>query len=112
MIPQWGIVGAAISTTIALLIFNFGRLIFIWAIYKIHPFTRNQFTVIGLSVIALVAGHFTQGLINNKWIQFLFESTLVVVLFFVPIYLLSLETETVNYIKKGIAFIRFKFRGN
>lgn len=110
MIPQWGIVGAAISTTIALLIFNFGRLIFIWAIYKIHPFTKNQFTVIGLSVIALLAGHFTQGLINNKWIQFLFESTLVSILFFVPIYVFSLETETINYMKKALSFIRSKVK--
>lgn len=108
MIPQWGIIGAAISTTIALLVYNFGRLIFIWGIYKIHPFTRNQFIVIGLSLIALLAGHFTQGLINNKWIQFLFESTLVCVLFFVPIYVFSLETETINYIKKALKFIKSK----
>ncbi|AEA42221.1 lipopolysaccharide biosynthesis protein [Fluviicola taffensis] len=108
MIPKWGIAGAAISTSIALLVFNFGRLIFIWVSYKIHPFTKNQFIIIGLGVVTLVAGHFTQGLINNKWIQCLFESTLVIILFFVPIIVFSLEKETINYMKKALTFIRSK----
>jgi len=112
LIPIWGIVGAAISTSIALVVYNVGRLLFVWFAYKLHPFHRNQLVIIGLFVIAMMVGHFTQGLINNKWIQFLFESTLVIVLFFVPIFLLSLEKETVNYIKKGMAFVRSKFRRN
>lgn len=110
MIPLWGIVGAAISTSIALLVYNIGRLLFVWYVYKLHPFHRNQFVIIGLGVLTFFAGHFTQGLINNKWIQFLFESTLVVVLFFVPIYLFSLENETINYIRKALSFIRSKMR--
>ena len=108
MIPKWGMTGAAISTSIALILFNLGRLIFIWIVYKIHPFTRNQFVVIGLGIVALLAGHFTQGLINNKWIQCLFESTLVSCIFFIPIYVFSLETETINYLKKAISFMKSK----
>lgn len=108
MIPVWGIVGASISTTIAMLVYNFGRLIFVWVVYKLHPFNLNQFIIIVLGIVSLVVGHFTQGLINNKWIQFLVESTLVSVVFFVPIYVFSLEKETVNYIKKAFAFIKSK----
>ncbi len=112
MIPIWGIIGAAISTSIALVVYNVGRLIFVWVVYKLHPFTRNQFIIIGLSVFTLIIGHFTQGLINNKWIQFLVESTIVSVLFFVPIYVFSLEKETINYITKALAFIRSKLGRN
>lgn len=108
MIPKWGMIGAAISTSIALVLFNLGRMIFIWVAYKIHPFTRNQFIVIGLGIVALLAGHFTQGLINNKWIQCLFESTLVSCIFFIPIIVFSLETETINYFKRATSFIRSK----
>ena len=112
LIPIWGITGAAISTSIALLIYNVGRLLFVWFAYKLHPFHWKQFVIIGLGIVTLMAGHFTQGLINNKWIQFLFESTLVVVLFFCPIYYFSLENETINYIRKGLSFIRSKVRVN
>ncbi len=110
MIPMWGIAGAAISTSIALLVYNVGRLLFVWYVYKLHPFHRNQFIIIGLGVATLFTGQFTEGLISNKWIQFLFESTLVVVLFFGPIYLFSLENETINYIRKALSFIRSKVR--
>lgn len=110
MIPMWGIAGAAISTSLTLLFYNIGRLLFVWYAYKLHPFHRNQFIIIGLGVLTLLAGYWTQGLINNKWIQFLFESTLVVVLFFGPIYFFSLENETINYIRKALLFIRSKVR--
>lgn len=108
MIPIWGITGAAISTSIALVVYNVGRLVFVWIVYKLHPFNTNQFIIIALSLVTLLAAHFTQGLVNNKWIQFLIESTLVGVLFFVPIYVFSLEQETINYIKKALAFIKSK----
>lgn len=108
LIPVWGIVGAAISTSIALVIYNVGRLLFVWVVYKLHPFNRNQFIIIALSVLTLVIGHYTQGLVNNKWIQFLVESTIVSVVFFVPIYVFSLEKETINYIQKAFAFIKSK----
>lgn len=107
-IPWWGGIGAAVSTSIAGLVFNMGRLIFVWRIYRIHPFTRNQFIVIGLSVITFTAGYFTQGLINNKWIQMCFESTLVGVLFVLPIYIFRLEDETIAYFRKALGFVKSK----
>jgi O-antigen/teichoic acid export membrane protein len=107
-IPKWGIAGAAISTSIALIIYNVGRLIFVWAIYKIHPFQRNQFIVIGLGLLTIYFGNLTEDLIQNKWIQCCIESILVFSVFFLPIYLFSLEKETVNYVKKGILFIKEK----
>lgn len=108
MIPKWGIIGAAISTAIAQLVYNIGRLIFIWQAYKLHPFKGNQFIVIGLGLVTLFAAYFTKGLINNKWIQFILESTLVLFLFIAPIYFFKIEKETVNYIKKGLGFLRSK----
>ncbi|MDR0801807.1 polysaccharide biosynthesis C-terminal domain-containing protein [Fluviicola sp.] len=108
MIPVWGIVGAGISTTIAILVYSFGRLIFIWVVYKLHPFNLNQFIIIGLGLITLAIGHFTQGMIGNKWIQFIVESLLSAGCFFLPIYFFSLEPEVVNYMKKGT---RFLFKG-
>lgn len=108
MIPRWGMIGAAVSTTIAQLVYNFGRLIFIWKVYRLHPFSSNQFVVIGLALVTLFAAYFTQGLINNKWIQFLLESTLVMLLFIAPIYFFNIEKETVSYIKKAFGFVRSK----
>ncbi len=108
LIPEWGGLGAAISTSVAYILFNLGRLFFVWRIYRIHPFMRNQFIVIGLFLVTMVAGYFTEGLINNKWIQCLFESTLVILLFAIPIYIFKLENETISYFKKALGFVKGK----
>lgn len=107
-IPDWGAVGAAVSTSIAVILFNFGRLIFVWKIYQIHPFTRNQFLVIGLFLLTMMAGHLTQGILNNKWIQMCFESILVLSLFVFPIYIFKLENETISYFQKAFGFVKSK----
>ncbi|MGV3611834.1 MAG: lipopolysaccharide biosynthesis protein [Fluviicola sp.] len=108
LIPKWAGIGAAISTSIAFMAFNIGRLVFVWLIYRIHPFTRNQFIVIGLAAITFTAGYFTQGLINNKWIQMCFESILVMGLFVFPIYIFKLENETISYFQKALGFVKGK----
>lgn len=104
LIPLWGINGAAISTSITLLIYNFGRLIFVWIAFKLHPFHINQFIIIGLGILTMVISHFTLGLVDNKWIGFVIQSLLVVVCFFYPIYQFSLEPEIINYVIKGRKF--------
>jgi len=110
MIPVWGIAGAAISTSIALIVYNLGRMLFVWYTYRIHPFHRNQFIIIGLGLLAIAAGEMTSGIFEGKWMQFVFETLLVGIVFYAPVYIFSLEPETINYIKKGTRFIKSKFR--
>ena len=42
-IPWWGMAGAAISTSISLIVYNSSRILFVWYTFKIHPFHKNQF---------------------------------------------------------------------
>jgi O-antigen/teichoic acid export membrane protein len=111
LIPIFGIVGAAISTSVAILIYNFGRLLFVWFVFKIHPFHKNQFVIISLGTLSLLVGWLTSDLINNQYVEFIVQSFLVFSLFFVPIYLFKLEPESVNYLKKGTAFVGSKLGG-
>jgi O-antigen/teichoic acid export membrane protein len=112
MIPIWGITGAAISTSIAMIVYNIGRIIFVWKAYKIHPFHKNQLVVIALGICAIIAGELTSELIDNKWLQFIFESVLAFIIFFLPIYLFSLEPELKNYVQKGSDFLLKKVKNS
>jgi O-antigen/teichoic acid export membrane protein len=107
-IPKWGIAGAAISTSLALIVYNVGRILFVWFAFKIHPFHKNQFVVILLGLVSLFVGWLTADMIENKYVEFLVQSFYVLILFFVPIYWFKLEPETVNYFNKGTAFIGSK----
>jgi O-antigen/teichoic acid export membrane protein len=107
-IPNWGISGAAISTSIAVIGFNFGRVIFIQKVYKIHPFSIVQFKLLLLASITFFIGKLTSYLIENKIILLLAESLIVIALFLLPIFLFKVETESVKYVNKVFSFAKQK----
>ena len=109
-IPWWGSIGAAISTTIALIIYNFGRMFFVYLAYKIHPFAKEQFMVILLSFVTLVFGFISNKLITNEYINLLVNLLIVTLTFFVPVYFLKLEKESINYLKKTTAFLKDRIK--
>lgn len=111
-IEWWGIAGAAISTSVALIVYNVGRLLFVWFTFKIHPFHYKQFIVLGLGLLALLICQLLGVITGNKWIQMLIDSGIVFTVFLLPIYIFSLEDETVNYIKKASKFVKSKFTTN
>lgn len=108
-IPLWGIPGAAISTSIALIVYNVGRLLFVYAAFKIHPFNWNQIFMIGLALITLFFGHFIHEWISNIWLDLFAQLSAFMLLFCLPIYILKLEPESINYFQKGFGFILQKF---
>lgn len=107
-IPMWGIAGAAISTSIALIIYNIGRILFVWYVFKIHPFTMNQFKLILLGLLTIYLGILMNDLALNKWTLMILESVLFFVVFLVPIYYFKLEPEVINYVTKGTIFMKEK----
>lgn len=111
-IPLYGISGAAISTSIALICYNLGRLIFIYKVYKIHPFTKGQFTIIALGLAVFLLGHLLQSFFQDPWLQMIFISSLVALSFFGPIYFFRMENEIVNYINEASKFLVKKVRKN
>lgn len=106
LIPLWGIIGAAISTTAAMVSYNLGRLLFVWFIYKIHPFQLNQLFVVALGVLTILLGGLFGDVFVNQWVQVLFDTSIFGVLFVLPIYFFRLEHEIINYIDNGIALIK------
>lgn len=107
-IPKWGITGAAISTSIAYLLYNLIRLFFVWKWYKIHPFKLSQVKVIALFAVVFSALLLIDLDLGNKWINMTVNSTLVVLGFPVVIYLTKLEPEIVEYVDKVLGVIKLK----
>lgn len=107
-IPEWGIVGASVSTAIALMGYNIGRFLFIYKSYGLNPFERNQFIVIVLAVVTLLAGEFFGGMSDNLWLRTLIVVPIFFILFIIPVFLFKLEPQTIQYIKKGTLFLKKK----
>ncbi len=109
-IPKWGMIGAAISTALALIVYNIGRIIFVWKIFKIHPFTLNQFKIIGLGVLSIFAGEFMKEFIENQWLELVAMCSLFLFFFIIPIYIFNLEPDIKNFLHKGLGMISKKNR--
>lgn len=108
LIPKLGMVGAAISTSLALIVYNFGRMLFVWSVFKIHPFNRQQIKIIFLGLITLFLGYLSSNYFENKWLKSLFMSIEFGLFFVLPIYVFRLEPDIINYVQKSGAFVKQK----
>jgi len=108
LIPDYGAIGAAISTLIAMIIYNVVRIIFVAYHFRLHPFTKEQFYVIALGILTMVIGYYTLDLSDNRLIQLIIQTAVTVLCFFTPIYVFTLEPESVGYIKNGLNFVKKK----
>lgn len=108
-IPNWGIVGAAISTAIALMIYNIGRFIFIYKSYKLNPFEKNQFIIIALAVFTILIGEYFGSMTSNLWVRLFIEIPIFLICFLTPIFIFNLEKHIIQYVKNGVQFIKSKF---
>ncbi len=107
-IPIWGITGAAISTAIAVATYNIGRILFVWNVYKLHPFIPNQFKVIGLAIFTLFTWSKFSLLIENEWLNVICSGFYLLIVFVVPIFALGWEKESKAYLSKILNKLGFK----
>ena len=106
LIPIYGIIGAAISTAVALILYNLGRLLFVYFAYSIHPFTWKQFLIIILGVLSIILVINIPMFDLNIWIQFILKISATGFIFFGTILLFDLEPETKSYLRKALRFIK------
>ena len=106
LIPIYGIIGAAISTAVALILYNLGRLLFVYFAYSIHPFTWKQFLIIILGVLSIILVINIPMFDLNIWIQFILKTSATGFIFFGTILLFDLEPETKSYLRKALRFIK------
>jgi O-antigen/teichoic acid export membrane protein len=110
LIPDYGIVGAAISTMLAYFIYNLLRIIYIWKQFGIHPFRLNQFKVIFILVLTLIITEYTGDMILNPILSFIFGLLKICLLFLLPVYFFKLEPLINGYFQKILKQIFLKVK--
>lgn len=69
LIPKFGILGAAIGTSISISVRNLASLGFVYKVLKIHPYDKSFFKIILSSIIALIPILFLPGaIISDKYL--------------------------------------------
>ncbi len=106
LIPPYGITGAAISTSIALVLYNAARVLFVLFSYRIHPFNWLQVKVILLFGANVLLFEVLPSISDNIILSAAFKTTVFLLLFVGPIFLFRLEPETIrlvtNFVNKRL----------
>ena len=105
LIPLYGIEGAAISTAIALIVYNLGRVIFVFFTYNLHPFKFQQVLVIGVGVICFYLIKITPELFEITWLNAVLTTALTILIYFGAILLFNLEPELRKYLRNGVRHV-------
>jgi O-antigen/teichoic acid export membrane protein len=99
LIPIYGLSGAAIGSTLALLFFNFSKFLFLKAKLNMQPFTLNTLKVIAISATALFIGLWLPR-IENIYVDIITRSTLVTIVYCLAIYFTQASKEINSEINK------------
>lgn len=102
LIPIFGMVGAAISTSAAYLFYNVFRGYYIYSAYKLNPYTKRQLYLIANALMVflfftLFNTWFTSNFQIQPFLSFVVKEILLFIVLILPIYLWKLEPESVAY---------------
>jgi O-antigen/teichoic acid export membrane protein len=100
LIPYYGIAGAAISTMLAMIVYNLLRLFFVWYNFKVHPFQMNQIPIIGLILATIALGEFIPVLTENIFVNIFISSSVITMVFGIPMLVFRIEPKLNNYLQK------------
>jgi len=110
LIPMFGIIGVAISTSISYVIYNLGRLLFVYFAYRLNPLTIKQIQLIGVFTVCLILGEIIFPLTENHFLNIFFQSMYAIISFCGTIYFLKIEENSTNYIYNSLLFIKSKIK--
>jgi O-antigen/teichoic acid export membrane protein len=106
LIPKFGMNGAALATSLSLILFNIIKTIFIYKKFNIYCFSKKYIPILFISIITIALMHFVplfHFLDNHKFfnscLNISFNTLLGTVLFLIPTYLLNISPDFNDFIK-------------
>ncbi|NOZ33905.1 MAG: oligosaccharide flippase family protein [Chlorobi bacterium] len=103
-IPIWKINGAAFASMISILIAVIIRFFFLFYKFRFQPYNYKHLIITGIAVLLIIVNHFLPEL-NNLYIDFLYRSTIITLIFSILILKLKVSDDVTKYYKNIISHI-------
>jgi O-antigen/teichoic acid export membrane protein len=104
LIPEWGINGAALATSICITLLSVAKILVVKKLFHIQPFTNKVWivTLLGTAVCLLIS--FIPVFLH--WmLDVVMRSGLVIILFILPVYLFKISDEINSSINKTLKIV-------
>lgn len=111
LIGKYNVVGAAIATFVAMLIYNIAKLIFIYFKMGLHPFSFNTFKAIAIGLFAYTIAYYIP-VIENPFTNILFKGSVFSFIYLPTILYLNIAPDITQLyqetLRKTAAFVMRK----
>ncbi|MDX1586417.1 MAG: oligosaccharide flippase family protein [Balneolaceae bacterium] len=104
LIPDYGVVGAAIGTATSVFLYNALKVVYVWVKLNMQPFHLKLAIVVLIAFLTLIIDAAIPKL-GTTYLDILLRSAAVTILFITPIYLMALSKELNQLIEKTFSVI-------
>lgn len=105
LIPFYGILGAAIGTGSAIILYNVLKVGYVWIRFSMQPFEWKMLHVIGIGALTLLIV-FQLPVMGNIYSDIVLRSILITLLYGLPIWMLNISEEINTLIRDGFNQIK------
>ena len=105
LIPKYGMLGAAIGTASAILLYNSLKVFFVWYRLSMQPFNWKLLYVIATGTFVLLLS-FQVGTIGNIYLDILVRSFVITIIYLAPIITLRISDDFNNLVQKTVMDLR------
>jgi O-antigen/teichoic acid export membrane protein len=92
-IPLYGIIGAAIASTVVFISSNIIVFLFIWIKLNMQPYSWATFAMLLFGIMAGIIAYHIPVFSDNKLFMIFIRSIIFVILYFTPVYLLKISPD-------------------
>lgn len=112
LIPEYGLLGAAIATLIAISVVNVLSIVQVWYLEKLNPFDRRSIKPFAAALVALAAGLAARALLGSadEYMVLVIAGPLLVAVYFGALMALGLEEDDRRILRSVTMRVRKKLR--
>jgi O-antigen/teichoic acid export membrane protein len=100
LIPIYGIVGAAIGTGTAIIMYNTLKLFYVWLRFSMQPFQWKMLLIVFVGILSLIIAYIIPHPANN-YLDILLRSVVVTITYVLPLWAMNISDE-LNQLIEGM----------
>lgn len=105
LIPEYGILGAAIGTATSIFLYNSIKVLFVWIRLSMQPFEWQMLFILAIGTLVLLLS-FQVGTIGNIYVDIVIRSAVITIVYLAPILAMNISKDLNDLVYKTASDIK------